>query len=172
MLKHKAFKFRLYPTNEQAVLIHKTIGCSRFVYNHYLNQWKEACKQTGKGFSYTQCNKDLTSLKKQAETNWLKEVDSTSLQASLRNLADSFARFFAKQTKFPRFKSKKNSVQSYKTYFTNNNIEVIGNKIKLPKLGWVKFAKSREVKGRILSATIRRKPSGKYFVSVLCEVAI
>ena len=81
-------------------------------------------------------------------------------------------RFFRKQNKAPRFKSKKNKVQSYTTKYTNGNISVVGNKMKLPKLGLVRFAKSREIEGRILNATIRRNPSGKYFVSVLAETDV
>lgn len=166
---HKAYKFRLYPNKEQTILIKKTIGCSRFVYNHFLNQWNETYKETGRGLSYGKCSAQLPILKKQAETDWLKEVDSIALQSSLRNLSDSFDRFFKKQNKFPRFKSKKNPVQSYTTKATNGNITVEGNKLKLPKLGMVRFAKSREVEGRILNATIRRNPTGKYFVSLLVE---
>ncbi|NGP46941.1 transposase, partial [Bacillaceae bacterium SIJ1] len=79
---------------------------------------------------------------------------------------------FKKQNKAPRFKSKKNNVQSYTTKHTNGNITIVGNKIKLPKLGLVKFAKSREVEGRILNATIRRNPSGQYFVSILAETEV
>src|SRR5699024_3535069 len=103
---------------------------------------------------------------------WLKEVDSIALQSSLRNLADSFSRFFKKQNKAPRFKSKNNNVQSYKTKYTNGNIAIIGNKIKLPKLGLVRFSKSRDVEGRILHATVRRNPSGKYFISILVETEV
>jgi putative transposase len=99
----------------------------------------------------------------------LKEVDSIALQKSVENLADSFVRYYKKQNNPPRFKSKKNPVQSYTTRHTNRNIAVIGNYIKLPKLGLVRFAKSREVKGRILNATIRRNPSGKYFISLGTE---
>ena len=169
---HKAYKFRLYPNKEQVILINKTIGCSRFVYNHFLNQWNETYKETGKGLSYGKCSAQLPSLKKQEETEWLKEVDSIALQSSLRNLSDSFDRFFKKQTKYPRFKSKKNPVHSYTTKTTNGNIAVSGNKLKLPKLGMVRFAKSREVEGRILNATIRRNPTGKYFVSLLVETEV
>lgn len=169
MLKHKAYKFRLYPTEEQAILINKTFGCARFVYNHFLNKWNETYKETGKGLSYFTCCAQLTSLKKQEEIIWLKEVDTTALRSSLKNLADGFNRFFKKQNSRPRFKSKKNPVQSYTT---QQNISVIGTKLKLPKLGWMKFAKSREVEGRIINATVRRNPSGKYFVSILCEVDI
>lgn len=123
---------------------------------------------TGKGLSYNACSKQLTQLKK--ELAWLKEVDSIALQSSLRNLADSFDRFFKKQNQAPRFKSKKNKVQSYITKHTNGNIAIVDNKIKLPKLGLVRFAKSREVDGRIMNATIRRNPSGKYFISIGTEV--
>lgn len=86
----------------------------------------------------------------------------SSLQNTLRNLSDAYNRFFLKQHDAPKFNSKKNPVQSYQTNYTNGNIAVVGNLIKLPKLGNVKFAKSREVEGRILNVTIRRSPSGKY----------
>jgi putative transposase len=168
MLVNKAYKFRIYPTKEQEILIAKTIGCSRFVFNRFLGQWNNTYKETGKGLTYNSCSAELTQLKK--ELLWLKEVDSIALQSSLKNLADSYTRFFKKQNKAPRFKSKKNKVQSYTTKETNKNIAVLGNKIKLPKLGLVRFARSREVKGRILNATVRRNPSGKYFVSILAEV--
>ena len=108
--------------------------------------------------------KSLPELKK--HYTFLKEVDSIALQKSVENLADSYDRYYKKQNKQPRFKSKKNPVQSYTTKHTNGNIAVIDNYIKLPKLGLVRFAKSREVEGRILNATIRRNPSGKYFVSI------
>ncbi|MGH0488455.1 IS200/IS605 family element RNA-guided endonuclease TnpB, partial [Bacillus mycoides] len=106
------------------------------------------------------------------DTIWLKEVDSIALQSTLKNLADAFSHFFKKQNDMPRFKSKKNIVQSYTTKQTNGNIRIVGNTIKLPKLGLVRFAKSREVEGRILHATIRRNPSGKYFVSILVETNV
>lgn len=120
--------------------------------------------------TYNSCSAKLTQLKK--EMFWLKEVDSIAIQSSLKSLADSYSRFFKKQNKAPRFKSKKNKVQSYTTKHTNGNIAIVGNRIKLPKLGLVRFAKSREVEGRIFNATIRRNPSGKYFVSILAEVEV
>src|SRR5690625_88464 len=170
MLINKAYKFRIYPTKEQEILIAKIIGCSRFVFNRFLGQWNDRYKETGKGLTYNSCSAELTQLKK--ELVWLKEVDSIALQSSLKNLADSYARFFKKQNKAPRFKSKKNKVQSYTTKHTNGNIAIADNKMKLPKLGLVRFAKSRDVEGRILSATIRRNPSGKYFVSILAETEV
>ena len=172
MIIHKAYKFRLYPTKEQQILIGKTIGCSRFVFNHFLSEWNQCYEDTGKGLSYGACSANLTALKKETDTLWLQEVDSIALQSSLRNLSDSFDRFFKKQNSAPRFKSKRNPIQSYTTKLTNGNIAVVGNKLKLPKLGLVPFAKSKEVDGRILNATIRRNPSGKYFISILVETEV
>lgn len=169
MVKHKAYKFRLYPNKEQAILINKTIGCSRFVFNHFLHLWNEAYKTTGKGLSYNTCATMIPALKKTDEYNWLKEVDSYALQSSVKNLEDSFNRFFKKQNKAPRFKSKKNPTQSYITKNVRNGIQIDGNRIKLPKLKMVKFANSRDINGRILRATISRKASGKYFISLLVE---
>ena len=172
MLHHKAYKFRIYPNQEQEILIAKTIGCSRYVYNHLLNLWNEEYSKTGTGLSYNSCSAMLPQMKKDQETIWLKEVDSIALQSSVRDLSDAFERFFKKQNKHPQFKSKKYPVQSYTTKNVNNNIIIKDNTVKLPKLGFVKFAKSREPKGRILNATIRRNPSGKFFVSILCEEEI
>ena len=174
MLKHKAYKFRIYPTKEQEILIAKTIGCSRFVFNYFLAKWDETYKMTGKGLSYGSCSKEIPMLKQ--EFDWLKEVDSHSLQSSVKHLTDAYDRFFKKQNEGPRFKSKRNPVQSYKTNIEKKNqlpeVSIVGNKLKLPKLKWVRFANSRQVAGRILNATIRCNASGKYFVSLLVEQEI
>ncbi len=172
MLQHKAYKFRIYPNQEQEILIAKTIGCSRFIYNHFLNLWNREYTTTGKGLSYYSCSAMLPQMKRNPETIWLKEIDSIAIQSSLKNLSDSFSRFFRKQNRRPQFKSKKNPIQSYTTKNVNNSIQIRNNFVKLPKLGLVKFAKSREPKGRILNATIRKNPSGKFFVSILCEEEI
>ena len=172
MLINKAYKFRIYPTKEQQILIAKTIGCSRFVFNHFLFEWNKVYKDTGKGLSYGTWSAGLPSLKKDPATAWLKEVDSVALQSAVRNLSDAYDRFFKKQNDVPRFKSKRNPIQSYTTRQTNGNIAVLGNRLKLPKLGLVRFAKSKEVDGRILSATVRRNPSGNYSVSLLVETEV
>ncbi|MFD1067786.1 IS200/IS605 family element RNA-guided endonuclease TnpB [Oceanobacillus locisalsi] len=172
MIQHKAYQFRLYPDEEQKIFISKTIGCSRFVYNHFLALWNETYSKTGKGLTYHACSAMLPQMKQTEETIWLKEVDSIALQSSVMHLADSFSRFFKKQNNKPQFKSKKNPVQSYTTKNVNNSIAILGNRMKLPKLGYVKCAKSQEPKGRILHATIRKKGSGKFFVSLLCEEEI
>lgn len=172
MIKHKAYKFRIYPNKQQTILINKTIGSSRFVFNHFLHLWNETYSKTKKGLNYNTCATMLPNMKKSETYAWLKEVDSVALQSSIKNLEDSFNRFFKKQSKAPRFKSKKNTNQSYTTRNINNNIQIESNKVKIPKLKWVKFANSREVKGRILNATISKRPSGKYFVSLLVEETI
>ena len=170
LMVHKAYKFRIYPDSNQALLIVKTIGCSRFVFNHFLAERSSAYESEKKTLSYNNCSAMLTQLKK--ELTWLKEVDSTALQSSLRFLDDSFKRFFSRQNDYPRFKSRKNPVQSYTSKFTNNNIAVEDSFLKLPKLGFVRYAKSREVDGRIISATVSRRPSGKFFVSILAETEV
>lgn len=188
MLVKKGYKFRIFPNQRQMELINKTIGCSRFVFNFFLAKQKqkdaywhivEEMKQNGqlpsnnwKGdfFNKYDSIKAVRQLKEYYP--FLKEVDSISLQKSVENLADSYQRYYKNQNKAPTFKSKKNKVQSYTTKQTNKNIAVLDKHIKLPKLGLVRFAKSREVDGRIINATIRRNPSGKYFVSILAEVEV
>ncbi|EJQ37579.1 hypothetical protein IEE_05138 [Bacillus cereus BAG5X1-1] len=125
MLVNKAYKFRIYPNKQQEIVIAKTIGCSRFVFNHFLALWNDTYKEVGKGLTYLSCSAKLTQLKKQQDTIWLKEVDSIALQSTLKNLADAFSRFFKKQNGMPRFKSKKNTVQSYTTKQTNGNITLL-----------------------------------------------
>lgn len=168
--KKKAFKFRIYPNQTQKDMIDKTCGCSRFVFNYFLDSWNKEYEKTQKGLTYVKCATELTKLKKEEKYAFLKEVDSIALQSSLKNLEMAFKRFFKQQNRKPRFKSRKNPVQSYTTKMVNNNIEILDNKIKLPKLGKIKFKKSREVVGRIMSATISKTSTEKYFVSILCEV--
>ena len=170
MIANKAYKFRIYPNKQQEVLINKTFGCCRFVFNHFLAKWNDIYKETGKGLSYNICSSQLPQLKK--EFTWLKEVDSIAIQTSLKHLADAFTRFFKGQNKAPRFKTKKNPVQSYTTKYTNGNIKIENNRIKLPKLGWIRFAKSKEVEGRIINVTIRKNATGKYFISILVETDV
>lgn len=165
----KAYKFRLYPNQDQETLIAKTIGSCRYIFNHFLNIWSITYKTTNKGLSYSKCSKELPLLKVQLP--WLKEVDSTALQTTLRHLDIAFNNFFRKQNNYPKFKSKRNNIQSYTSKFTNNNIRIEGKYLKLPKLGNVKFKQSKKIKGRIISATVRRTSSNKYYVSLLVEEA-
>ena len=91
----KAFKYRMYPNREQRILLAKTFGCTRFVYNHYLAKREDAYEKDGITLSYSACAKDLVSLKKEYE--WLKEVDSIALQSSVKNLDTAYINFFRKK---------------------------------------------------------------------------
>jgi len=163
------YKFRIYPNKTQASLIHRTLGCARFVYNHFLavrhNEWQA----NHKSVTYIQTSQLLTDLKKREETAWLKAVDSMALQESLRNLDRAYQNFFKLHTGYPRFKSKHARSQSYRTRNQGNGIRIAGRRIKLPKIGFVKIKQSRAFDGRILSATVSRAASGKYFVSLCVE---
>ena len=169
-MPRKAYKFRLYPTKEQQALIHQTHGHCRFVYNYFLERWNTSYKEEGNGLNRSLMSKLLTKMKKQDETAWLRNVDSVALQVAYENLIDSFQRFFKKQNNYPRFKSKKNPVQSYTTKNINNNIAIVSKRIKLPKLGLVKFKQTCGLEGRIMRATIKYNASGTFYVSVQCEV--
>ena len=166
-----SYRFRLYPSYEQENQILRTFGCCRFVFNHYLSRRKEVYEQSGKTFNYYDCARDLTQMKQSLE--WLREADSTSLQSSLRDLDMAFQNFFRRvkrgeKPSYPRFKSKRNHRQSYQSKCVGTNIKVLDKAIQLPKLGKVKCRISKEVKGRILFATVSRNPSGNYFVSLCC----
>jgi putative transposase len=174
----KAFKVTLIPTHNQEVLINKTIGCARYVYNRFLAHKIELYASEEKTLNYNACSQKLTILKKEIE--WLKEVDKFALQNSLKNLETAYKNFFAdlKKSKskkgvgFPKFKKKHGSKQSYKTNLTNGNIQVIENRLKLPKCGWVKFHKSQDITGKLVNVTVTRTSSGKYMASILCETEV
>ena len=160
MTRHLGYKYRIYPTKEQACTLNQMFGCVRFVYNHYLTERTENPK-----LNYYDCQNDLPSLKE--EYPFLKETDSMSLQMAVRAL---FSAFDKKQK--PRYKSKRKHKDSYTTCFIHNNIAVLDKgHIKLPKLKTVKAKIHRDLpeNARIKRATITRTPSGKYFVSFTIE---
>jgi len=175
-MAEKSFKFRLYPNSEQQIQLAKTFGSCRFVYNNYLAKRIELYKSEQKSMNYNACSADLTNLKQ--ENIWLKEIDKFALQNSLKDLDRAYQNFFRevkngnKDQGFPKFKSKHDYECSYRTSFTKTtaggNIRIDCNKIQLPKLGSVRFAKSRDIQGRILNCTITKTCSGKYFVSICC----
>jgi len=172
----KGYKYRIYPNEEQKVQINKTFGCCRFVYNHFLAMRIELYKIEQKTMSKTECN-NYCNQKLKKEHPWLKEVDKFALTNSIYHLDFAYQNFFREIKKgssnqgFPKFKSKRDNNKAYKTNFTNNNIkpDFTNNQIKLPKLGWLKCKLHREFTGKILSATIKQVPSGKYFVSLNVE---
>ena len=169
----KAYKYRIYPNKQQKILIAKTFGCTRFVYNYYLAKRKEVYEKESRNMGFFESNKDLTRLK--SELEWLKEPDKNSLQNALRDLDQAYKNFFRdKSVGYPKFKSKKIHRFSYRTNCsfgknqTRPSIEFQNNRIKLPKLGWVKTRDKQIPQGRILNATISQEPSGKYYVSICC----
>lgn len=172
----KAYKGILYPNEEQKVIIAKTIGCSRFVYNRFLNERKTEYKENGRTISYNDQCKELPGMKKDPETEWLSEVDSTALQNSVRNLQDAYDNFFlgmkeGRKVGYPRFKSKHDHRQSYRSTCVNDNIRFADPKhILLPKLGSVKCRFPKEAEGAIKNATVTREPDGTYSISLMCEV--
>ena len=161
----KGYKFRLYPNKTQKILLNKILGCCRFVYNHFLAVRRESWEKDKKSVNYTQTSSMLTQLKK--EISWLNEADSIALQQSLKNLDIAYQNFFGNGRGYPKYKSKRNHRQTYRT--VSKIIRIEGKRIKLPKVGLVKFEQSREFQGRILSATITRTAAEKYFVSLCVE---
>lgn len=166
-----AYKFRIYPTDKQEQQILRTFGCCRYVYNYFLALRRDTYAVEGKTINYNECSRQLTLLK--PALPWLGEVDATALQSSLRALDTAYQNFFDKIKKgeksgYPRFKSKRSPDQKYKSKNNKGTIRIEDGKLRLPLLGFVKCRISREVKGRILSATVSRNPSGKYFVSLCC----
>ena len=162
----KAYRYRIYPNKKQKEIIAKTFGCCRFIYNKYLAKRIEMYEQNKETFSYVQCANDMKKLK--SELEWLKEVDSTALQSSLKDLDSAYQKFFKEHTGYPKFKSKKTHRFSYKSKCVNGNIQYCDKYIKLPKLGMVKTKNKLVPQGRILNATVSQEPSGKYFVSLCC----
>lgn len=174
MLTYKAYRYRIYPTKEQEKLIIKTFGCARFVFNYFLALTENTYEETGMSVSHRERSAMLPKLRNGERTDFLKEVDSIALQASLEDLDDGYKRFFTGQNQKPKFKEKAGSVQSYTTkVVTRNgksiNIWIEGDKIRLPKLGFVKMKNTRDPLGRIINVTVRRKASGHFFASVLVE---
>lgn len=167
----KSYKFRLYPNSEQKTLLEKTFGCCRFVYNHYLAKSIEDYENTRKSNSCNQNCKDLTHLKK--DYKWLSEVSSTSLQQSIRHLDAAYQNFFrkVKQGKtpgFPKFKRKSSNQSFTVPKDAPSTLAIKENKIQIPKLKFVKFKQDREIQGRIVSATVSKTSSGKYYISLCC----
>ena len=145
MLVKKAFKYRIYPNKEQQQRLAVQFGHARFVYNWGLTLRKTHYRQTGQGLSYFDCNVRLTELKSQSEYAWLKEADSQVLQQKLKDLDRAYVNFFEQRADYPTFKSKR-SKQSIR-YPQRFKIE--GDRIYLPKVGWVKAVFHRPIEGEM-----------------------
>ena len=161
------YKFRLEPTDEQKILLNKHFGSVRWSYNYFLNQRKQEYLNNKKSITYNQQSKFLTELKTNDETEWLKEVNSQSLQYSLKCLDQAYQNFFNKRTQFPKFKSKRNKNSFTCPQFVKND----DNLLFIPKFQeGIEMIMERKIKGTIKKATITKTPTGKYFVSILTEM--
>ena len=167
-----AYKFRIYPDEEQKILFAKTFGCVRLVYNYWLNRKIRQYEEDKTTVTYTACAREMAEMKKTEEYLFLQEVDSVSLQQSLRHLDTAFQNFFKQPgTGFPKFKSKKRNKNSYSTVCINGNIAVSDGYLKLPKVGQVKLKQHRSVPDEysLKSVTISQTSGGKYYASILYE---
>ena len=169
MIKNKTYKFRIYPTAEQEVLLAKHFGCTRFVFNHFLNERKEQYQKDKKSDNYYAQAKSLTEIKKKADTEWLKEVNSQTLQFALRCLDTAFLNFFRGNAQFPKFKSRK-----HKNTFTIPQFGSISDGLlHIPKFkDGIKIKLHRDIVGKIGKMSISKTPTGKYYVSIFTEQII
>ena len=165
-VRQKSYKFRLYPNEEQKQLFAKTFGCSRAIWNMMLADKIKHYEET-KETLYN------TPAQYKKEFPWLREVDSLALCNVQLNLQTAYNNFFRSGFGFPKFK-KKSHRQSYKTNNNSNKGRIIleNGYVKLPKVGWVKVKAHRQINGIIKSATISMTPTGKYHISILCEIKI
>jgi putative transposase len=168
MKKLIAYKYRLYPTKEQQILLAKHFGAVRWIYNYALNKKIELYKKEKKTLSRFDLSEILTGLKKQEETSWLSEVNSQSLQFSLLNLDNAYNRFFKEKKGFPKFKSKRNKQSVQFPQYSKVNFEDNTLYIMKFKEG-IKCKFSRTFEGKIKTTTISKTPTNKYFAFILVE---
>jgi len=186
MVIRKGFKFRVYPNREQRRKLAVQFGHARFVYNYYLNLRNETYAETGKNLNYYGTANDLPRLKSDPEFVWLREADSQVLQQSLKDLQTAFDNFFrmheegtlprgkgkarkdGKPKGFPRFKSRRDR-QSIR-YPQRFKLDKQG--VYLPKVGWVRVVIHRPIEGEMKNCGVSKTKSGKYFISVQCEVQV
>lgn len=161
----KSYKYRINPSSTQKEKLSHFFGCARFIYNWGLNRKSELYSSTKENVSFFTLAKEVTNLKKEEDFEWLKDVHSQTLQMSLRNLDVAYTNFFKKRGDFPKFKKKSNR-QSFQY---PQGVKIKGDKVFLPKIGWVKYFNSRCFEGNIKTVTVSLTPTGKYFVSVLVD---
>lgn len=164
----RAYKYRIYPTKEQAVLLNKTFGCCRWVYNRALAAKIKHYQETGKSLSIYECSKELPMLKETEETKWLSEVNSQALTSSLRNLDAAYVRFFKEKKGFPKFKSKGNRDSFSNPQDTKVNFDT--KKVFISKFReGIKCKFYRTFDGKIKTSTVSKTKTGKFFISITVE---
>lgn len=168
---NRSFKIRSYPNLAQQIQINKTFGCIRYVYNFMLNLKQKLYSFYKINITYNHMCRILTELKKQKP--WLCEADAVALQQCLKDLDISYQRFYNNISGFPNFKSKRDK-NSYRTNGRTIELDQDNKKIKIPKIGWIKFRDKTNFSGltKINNITISKTPSGKYFASISAEVNI
>ena len=169
---NKTFKVRIYPNKEQIRLIEQTFNSTRYLYNYMLNLKEKLYKFFGISLSYNNSSKVMTELKR--HKTWLKLVDSTALQQTLRDLDSAYQNFFSGKSKYPKFKSKKRSKNSYRTNSIAVSLDTESHTIKIPKVGSIRFRDKSRFSGvtKIYNINISKSSSGKYFASISAEVDI
>ena len=168
---NRGFKYRIYPNKTQMRLFSQFFGCCRFVFNRCLEIRKNAYVKEKRDIGKFELMKLVTVMKKTAETSWLRECDSIALQEVVKDLDNAYKRFFNKATQFPVFRSRNDIKQTYRTRNQNNSVRIEDDgHIVLPKIGKVRIKISRPVEGRILNVTVTRTNTGKYYVSLCCEI--
>ena len=164
----RAYKYRLYPNKNQEILLQKSFGCCRWVYNWALKEKQEYFIKENKSVSIYQLDLRLKDLKLKEETKWLKEVNSQSLQQSLKNLDIAYTRFFKKIGKYPVFKSKKDKKSFSNPQKISASFEL--HRVFIPKFkGGIKCEFHRQFDGKIKNITVSQNKSGKYYASILVE---
>lgn len=166
MIYRKVYRFRMEPTREQAEALMRMAGARRWVWNWGLARRKEVYRATKRGLPMAQLSAELTALKRQAETAWLKEVDSQLLQQALKDLDRAYQAFFGKRAMFPRFKSRKRDEPRFRI---PQRVRVEDAKVYIPKVGWVSIRQSQPVDGPIRSATFKRDTEGHWYVTLTTE---
>jgi len=162
----RSYKLRIYPKKDQEILLSHHFGCTRFIYNYFLDLRNKTYLELKKSTNFYDCSKILTGLKKDENYTWLQDVNAQSLQASLANLDKAFNSFFQKKSKFPRFKKK----QGRQSFFVPQGFGLRGNKLYVPKFKeGLKISLHQKVKGIIKHVTISKTSTGKYFASFACE---
>lgn len=162
----KSYKYKLNPSEEQIVLLNKHFGSIRFTYNFFLNERKKEYETNKNTINYYDNAKSLTELKKQEEFSWLNEINSQSLQDSLKNLETAYKNFFRFKKGFPKFKSKHNR----NSFCVPQSVKLDNGKLKIPKFKEpIDLILSRSFNGVIKQCTISKTPTNEYFVSILVE---
>ncbi len=166
----KAFKFRLYPNEEQQAALAVQFGHARFVYNRFLQKRRDHYQTTGEGLCYQDTTELLTELKRSADNEWLGDADSQVLQQSLKDLDRAFRNFFEGRSRYPRFKSRRAKQAIRYPQRVKVNFET--KRTYLPKVGWVKTVFHRPLEGKLKNVTASRTKGGRYYASFQVEVDI